>query len=48
MALGALLSALGLPKWEGSAKMGMRVYTQLIHVALPERLTQHCKATVLR
>lgn len=32
MALGALLSTLGLPKWEGNAEMGMRVYTQLIHV----------------
>ena len=31
-----------------SKKEGMYVYIELIHSAVQEKLTQHCKATILQ
>ena len=51
-AQGTLPSALRRPKWDGNSKKRAYVYTlihsvNLIHFAIQQKVTQHCKATIL-
>jgi len=48
IAQGAQLGALWRPKWVGWwGEVRGRGYTQLIHIVIQQKLTQHCKATIL-
>ena len=49
VAQGTLLSALWWPGWEGEPrKRGYIVYVWPIHFAVQQKLTRHCKATILQ
>ena len=49
IARGTLLNAVWSPKWERNPrKRGYIVYMWLIHFAVQQELTQHCKATILQ
>ena len=47
-AQGILRSALWWPEWEGNPKERMYVYVQMIHLAVQQKLTQHCKPTIFQ